>query len=201
MPRLSTACSPLSTRHGIETNGHHRLEDLVRSPRVPEARPRSCRPAIIVPVGGCAGARKSAAAQGIRAGGPAAKHGPQGIGESWTHLAERWRRPAFEDETLPLAISLGRGAVGKAQLDRREGVASAGPAHQRLGNRSPARREPDPPSILTPSAAIRRQGHWLDDCFGVVWERGRARYGNRLVVVGRRPGRESPGPAVSGHRH
>lgn len=111
---LSTACSPPSTRHGIDTSIHRTLQALASSPRPHEARPRLCRPAIIVLIGGRAGTREIAAAQSMRARGPAGKLGTQGIGDSGTDLAWRSCRPAFEDETLPLTISLGRGAVGKA---------------------------------------------------------------------------------------
>ena len=85
--RLSTGCSPPSTRHGIDTSVHRTLHALASSPRPPEVRLYLCRFAINLLIGGHAGAREIAAAQSMRAGGPAAKHGPQGIGDSKTDLA------------------------------------------------------------------------------------------------------------------
>ncbi len=94
---------------------------------------------------------------------------------------------------LTLAISQGRIEVGETQVDGLERIAAAGPAHQRIGLRAPARQEADPPpawlGVLTLMGGPRQ---WLDHGVGVPRQRaGPAWVG--MIVIGGWPGTEVPG--------
>ncbi len=72
-------------------------------------------------------------------------------------------------ETLPMAIIDSRLPIGEVQFDLLERIATARPAHQRLGNRGPARQEPYTPLPcpgLSSLAYRTRQG--FDQCLRVA---------------------------------
>jgi hypothetical protein len=72
-------------------------------------------------------------------------------------------------ETLPMAIIDSRLPIGEVQFDLLERIATARPAHQRLGNRGPARQEPYTP-LPCPGlpSLVDSSGHGFDQCLRVA---------------------------------
>ena len=131
-----------------------------------------------------------AAASRVRARGPTAQRRRRLTGEARLAGSTRLRRSTnLERHIFAPTRALGRFAGGKAKLDLRERIATAGPSGQRIDARAPALREAQPPCAFPRATGlVDPHRHRLDDCEGIARQGARmARARSAIVIGGERP--------------